>query len=47
MSKYLGGLITAVSDVGGSTVVGPMTHLVLRSCHYILMGLINTAKETQ
>ena len=28
MSAYLGGLIPAVSDVGGSFVVGSITHLV-------------------
>ena len=47
MSTYLGGLITVINDVGGSTVFGSTAHLMRRGCHYILMILINTAKETQ
>ena len=47
MSTYLGGLITVISDIGGSTMFGPTAHLMRRGCHYILMILINIAKETQ
>ena len=53
MSAYLGRSITAVSNVGGFTVVGSNTNLdeyyttEQRGCHCTLMRLINTAKETQ
>ena len=53
MIAYLGGLITAVSDLGGSTVVGSNKTLdqycmaVYRGCHCILMRLINTEKGAQ